>query len=1171
LSLRNTKWEAFMSHAYRRCLVVVAALALSWVGFVRPAVAGTTGVIHGRVYDSRTNAPLAGVTVTAASPSQSATAVTDSQGNFAFISLAPDTYTITASKEGYDLSTTRGITVTADQVQTVSIALIKTITTLGHVTVRSSTDLVRPGTTSDVYSINVATQQAAATLAGAGNLNTAYSGMAAVPGVNVPQGQQGWYQPVYIRGGDLDQVGWEFDGIPVNRSYDNAPQTFLSNLGQQELQVYTGGTPPYADASGIAGYVNQVVKRGTLPGFANASLAIGSPSLYNKASVEAGGATPDQNFSWYIGSLAANTAYRYINNANGAGAPGYFYPLNTTFFGNSTDAFDPGNTYGIAETIDRESVANLHLEVPHRDGTTKDDIQALWMTGYILMPYYSSINDLGGPAYVQNNTVGKPLTFSDGAVYTGPIFAPPNPADVVPYLYPSTPHLFDGAIPYNLRDTNENSVAITKLQYQRNFSSTSYLRIFGYTLYSDWFIHGPVSAELGFCCYGGEIADYELPSHTTGGVIDYSNQLNDQNLLTISAFYNQIHILRYTTTHGFPGAALPGYAFAAGYGITNDVDAAGNCYGPGGISAGPVTCFGSPAVSAFSANPNQGTFAPYGAGPTTLANLEPFPAAAGTQWVVTENGYSYNLNKVRPIFDAFSINDNLRPTERLNLNIGARFETYTIVLDDNTAAGYPSRQFWFNAYNREYCFAPGYFQPLYKGPGGTCAASFPLTTNVNLVNVNPHDFSHSVFEPRFAASYQLNPDSVLRFSAGLYARPASTREASWNTGQENLASFLGQNFAAYGLNTPNHDVVPDQSTNFDLSFEHRFTGTDVSFKLSPYYRSTQNQYQQIIVNALSGLFGGLNTGHLTSYGVEFALSKGDFARNGLAMQLAYTYNHSYIQYHDFPDGRNVIDNMNEYIQLYNSFTSACAGAAPSSNPTALCGVFGNQNAVATNNPYYNLSPQPLFDRHGNYEPYDLIPVPFAAANGYEVPDVASLILNYKHDRFSVTPTLAYSSGTKYGSPLSWPGAVPGVGGPGASANCTTVTTVASPSCGVPLMIPDPYTGRFDNFGQFLEPWRLTLNAAVNYELTSQVTATAVFSNIVDSCHQRGYPWDAPNICLYSSLPSSFLQPTGGTLAQAAAGPVQLRYPYGMWLNNNNTGFVGVKQPLQMSFELNWKL
>ncbi len=1152
---------------HRRWAIALGIVACSIISMYGSSVlAGTTGAIRGRVYDATSLAPLQDVKVTAVSPSQSASLNTDAQGGYAFLSLGPDSYNISAEKSGYDTSTIRGVTVLADQIQNVSIALTKTVTTLGRVSVRAATELVKPGTTADVYSVNAAAQAAAASLAGSGNINTAYSAMASVPGVNVPQGQQGWFQPVYIRGGDLDQVGWEFDGIPVNRSYDNAPQTFLTNLGQQELQVYTGGTNATADASGIAGYVNQVVKKGTVPGFYGVTYGIGTQTYYNKLSVEAGGATPDQNFSWYAGSLAANTNYRYINNSNGAGEAGFFYPLNTTFFGAPGNSFTPGFTYGIAQTQDRESIVNLHFGLPHHDGTNKDDVQLLYLTSFLLMPYYSSVNDLGGPknVYGQANG-GAPLTFGDGFVYNGPMMGAPDSTTVVPYLYPSTPHTFGQVIPLDLRDTNSNEVQIGKLQYQRNFSNTSFLRIFGYGLYSTWFIHGPLGgAALGFCCYGGEISDYELPVHTFGGVVDYSNQLSDKHILTVGAFYNTIRIQRYTTTHGFPGASAPGYLFSAGYGITNDIDAAGNCFN---AAAAITTCFGSPAVSAFSANPAQGT----------INNLMPFAPAPGTRWAVTENGFSDNFNKVRPVFGAFSINDNWRPNDQLTFNVGLRVETYAIGLNDSTVVGYDARPFWFNAYNREYCFGPGYFQPLYKGPdsvaGGGCAAVFPGTTNVALVNSNPNSFSHTIFQPRFALSDELNSNNVLRFSAGLYARPASTREASWNTGQQNLASFLGQNWVAYGLLTPNHDVVPDKSTNIDLSWEHHFQGTDMSAKITPYYRSTQNQVQQIIVNALSGLFGSLNTGHQTSRGVELAFNKGSFSNNGWAFQVAYTYNYSRINFNNFSNGRNVIDNMNTYIQLYNSYTSACAGAARSADPTSQCGIFGNTNAVAPGNPYFTMSPQPLFDRSARYVPYDLIPVPYAAANGYEVPSVASFVLNYKHDKWSITPTLAYSSGAAYGSPLSWPGTVPGVGGPGSSPNCNTPgTTPQSTSCNSNgFMIPDPYTNKFDGFGDFKEPSRLTLNLSAAYQFTPQLGAKVIVANLIDQCHQRGYAWDAPNVCLYSSLPSSFLQPTGGTLAQAAAGPVQLRFPYGMWLNNNNTGFVGVKAPLQAAFEFNWKM
>ena len=101
---------------------------------------------------------------------------------------------------------------------------------------------IKSGTTADVYSVNAAAQQAAAALGGGGSLNSAYSAVASVPGAYVPGNQTGYYQTVVIRGGDYDQVGYEFDGVPVNRSFDNYPSRSASSLGNAEVQVYTGAT-----------------------------------------------------------------------------------------------------------------------------------------------------------------------------------------------------------------------------------------------------------------------------------------------------------------------------------------------------------------------------------------------------------------------------------------------------------------------------------------------------------------------------------------------------------------------------------------------------------------------------------------------------------------------------------------------------------------------------------------------------------------------------------------------------------------------------------------------------------------------------------------------------------------------------------------------------------------
>ncbi|MEO6836305.1 MAG: hypothetical protein ABI231_10435 [Candidatus Tumulicola sp.] len=61
-----------------------------------------------------------------------------------------------------------------------------------------------------------------------------------------------------------------------HQSY-SAVATIPGTLGQQELQVYAGGGTVGQNASGFAGFINQVIKTGTRPGYASVSAGIGTP------------------------------------------------------------------------------------------------------------------------------------------------------------------------------------------------------------------------------------------------------------------------------------------------------------------------------------------------------------------------------------------------------------------------------------------------------------------------------------------------------------------------------------------------------------------------------------------------------------------------------------------------------------------------------------------------------------------------------------------------------------------------------------------------------------------------------------------------------------------------------------------------------------------------------
>src|ERR1700680_4204700 len=145
-------------------LVAVAAMVVSLLSG-SAVFAGTTGALTGRVILTDGTA-VAGAKVTPASPTETVTAITDARGAFAFVALTPDTYTVTAARTGVQTQQEFGITVTADNTRTIIISTIAAVRTLDTITTRATAGLVRPGTTSDVYSVNSAMQSKVKTLGG---------------------------------------------------------------------------------------------------------------------------------------------------------------------------------------------------------------------------------------------------------------------------------------------------------------------------------------------------------------------------------------------------------------------------------------------------------------------------------------------------------------------------------------------------------------------------------------------------------------------------------------------------------------------------------------------------------------------------------------------------------------------------------------------------------------------------------------------------------------------------------------------------------------------------------------------------------------------------------------------------------------------------------------------
>ena len=185
------------------------------------------------------------------------------------------------------------------------------------------------------------------------------------------------------------------------------------------------------------------------------------------------------------------------------------------------------------ETQDRENVMNFHFGIPHKNDAGRDDVQALFYNFAYHQQFGGNIDQQGGLATLNSNlpqwggTTGIANTIFglahtrartdrtrdsariridrskrcvwhrhyDSAVFSDTQNLKPGTtfgqnaanAQATRYLSPSQGSYAPGTtIATNNSDTTWNDATIIKLQYQKNFGSSAYVRIMGYSSYSDW-------------------------------------------------------------------------------------------------------------------------------------------------------------------------------------------------------------------------------------------------------------------------------------------------------------------------------------------------------------------------------------------------------------------------------------------------------------------------------------------------------------------------------------------------------------------------------------------------------------------------------------------------------------------------------------------------------------
>jgi outer membrane receptor for ferrienterochelin and colicin len=221
----------------RSALLAVCALFLA-----APALAGTTGILSGRVTDAARQ-PLPGVTVQV--PDARLGAMTDEQGRFRILNVPAGPHDVTFQLLGYRRVVVQAVPVSADQTAVVDAQMQETTVTTEEVVVSGRRPVVETNLTSNLATV---TREEIAQLP--------------VQDLEDVVNLQAGVVDGHFRGGRLGEVQYQVDGISINDAYSNTPTLRLDRSLLEEVQVISGTfDAEYGQA--MSGVVNAILRRGT--------------------------------------------------------------------------------------------------------------------------------------------------------------------------------------------------------------------------------------------------------------------------------------------------------------------------------------------------------------------------------------------------------------------------------------------------------------------------------------------------------------------------------------------------------------------------------------------------------------------------------------------------------------------------------------------------------------------------------------------------------------------------------------------------------------------------------------------------------------------------------------------------------------------------------------------
>lgn len=216
-----------------------------------------SGNVVGKVID-KSGAGLPGVTVTLTGIAAPQTFVTDAEGNYRFLRLAPGRYNVAAELEGMGKAS-RPVDVKLASNSEINLTLSPTVSEV--LTVTASTPIIDRRDTSTGQNLELSELE---------NVPTArdpWVVLQTVPGVLVDRvnigGNKSGQQSYFVgKGVERNQTAWNLDGVNVADMMTTGSSAFYYDFDSfQEFNVATGTADPSVQTPGVQ--INMVTKRGT--------------------------------------------------------------------------------------------------------------------------------------------------------------------------------------------------------------------------------------------------------------------------------------------------------------------------------------------------------------------------------------------------------------------------------------------------------------------------------------------------------------------------------------------------------------------------------------------------------------------------------------------------------------------------------------------------------------------------------------------------------------------------------------------------------------------------------------------------------------------------------------------------------------------------------------------